>query len=170
MMSSSLYLGLMSGTSLDGVDAVLADFASARPTVLACVSLPYPDSLRSAVLALQPRGDNELDRAARLGRELAQLYAQAVHATLAAAGVSANQVAALGCHGQTVRHAPHAGYTIQLGDLALLAELTGVDTIGDFRRRDLAARVRRWCLLPIKPGLPTRPKRGRYSIWAASAT
>ncbi len=139
MMSSSLYLGLMSGTSLDGVDAVLADFASARPTVLACVSLPYPDSLRSAVLALQPRGDNELDRAARLGRELAQLYAQAVHATLAAAGVSANQVAALGCHGQTVRHAPHAGYTIQLGDLALLAELTGVDTIGDFRRRDLAA-------------------------------
>lgn len=137
--ASTLYLGLMSGTSLDGVDAVLADFAHAQPRVLAAASVSYPDDVRAAVLALQPSGDNELDRAAALAWRLAELYAQACQLALAQAGVSASQVAAVGCHGQTVRHAPHAHYTIQLGDLARLAELTGIDVVGDFRRRDLAA-------------------------------
>ena len=138
-MTQGFYLGLMSGTSLDGVDAVLADLSAAQPRVLACASLPYADALRAEILALQPVGDNELDRAARLAQQLARLYAEVCQLALAQAGVSAAQVVAVGCHGQTVRHAPQAGYTVQLADLALLAELTGIDVVGDFRRRDLAA-------------------------------
>ncbi|WP_333584004.1 anhydro-N-acetylmuramic acid kinase, partial [Rivihabitans pingtungensis] len=74
-MTQGFYLGLMSGTSLDGVDAVLADLSAAQPRVLACASLPYADALRAEILALQPVGDNELDRAARLAQQLARLYA-----------------------------------------------------------------------------------------------
>lgn len=139
MNASALYLGLMSGTSLDGVDAVLADLSATQPRVLASASLPYSDALRADILALQPVGNNELDRAARLALVLARLYAEVCQLALAQAGVCATQVAAVGCHGQTVRHAPQAGYTVQLADLALLAELTGIDVVGDFRRRDLAA-------------------------------
>lgn len=161
-MTQGFYLGLMSGTSLDGVDAVLADLSAAQPRVLACASLPYADALRAEILALQPVGDNELDRAARLAQQLARLYAEVCQLALAQAGVSAAQVVAVGCHGQTVRHAPQAGYTVQLADLALLAELTGIDVVGDFRRRDLAAggQARRWCRQRIRPGLATRTKRG----------
>ncbi|MEG0044321.1 MAG: anhydro-N-acetylmuramic acid kinase, partial [Massilia sp.] len=133
-------MGLMSGTSLDGVDAVLAEFdAEGVLRVSADYFLPFDVAVREAILALQPCADNELDRAARLGNTLARHYAQAVAALLRAAGVDAGSVVAIGCHGQTIRHVPHAGYTLQIGNGALLAELSGIDVACDFRSRDVAA-------------------------------
>ncbi|MCD5363691.1 anhydro-N-acetylmuramic acid kinase [Chromobacterium aquaticum] len=133
-------IGLMSGTSLDGVDAVLVRFdEQGAPSVEADHFLAYPPRLREQALALQARGDNELDRAARLANELAELYAQAVNGLLAAQALAPADIAAVACHGQTIRHAPDAGYTWQAGNMARLAELTGIDVIADFRSRDLAA-------------------------------
>lgn len=130
----------MSGTSLDGVDAVLAKFSkSGQPTVLAHASLPYSDEIRSSLLDLQSPGFNELARAASMASRLTRLYADVVYSILERAHTSPADVAAIGCHGQTIRHEPNAGYTIQLANLALLAELTTIDTVGDFRGRDIAA-------------------------------
>jgi len=137
---SPLYIGLMSGTSTDGVDAVLAAFPpSASPSLIAQTSIPMPPELRSEFLALNSTGDNELTRAARAGNELAHLYAQGCRQLLSDAGVTAAQVRAIGAHGQTVRHDPEGGYTIQINSPALLAELTGIDVVADFRSRDVAA-------------------------------
>ncbi|AUH53609.1 anhydro-N-acetylmuramic acid kinase [Chromobacterium sp. ATCC 53434] len=137
---SDLYIGMMSGTSLDGVDAALVRFdAAGRPELLADHALPYPDEVRAEILALQPRGDDELDRGARLGNRLAEIYARAGRELLEKAGRRPGDIRAVACHGQTVRHAPHAGYTIQIGNMARLAELAGIDVIADFRSRDVAA-------------------------------
>ncbi len=137
-MSRELYLGLMSGTSLDGVDAVLLD-ATAVPRVLASAHQPFDEPLRRELLALNTPGENEVDRAARLGNELARRYAAAVAELLRRSGKSADDVRAIGCHGQTVRHRPDRGYTVQIGNAALLAELTGIAVVADFRARDVAA-------------------------------
>ena len=134
------YIGLMSGTSLDGVDAVLLEMnAQGKPQVVEDSSLPFPDAVREQVLQLQAIGHNELDLAARLGNALARLYAEVVAQLLATAALPASAIRAIGCHGQTIRHAPQAGYTLQIGNHALLAELSGIDVIGDFRSRDVAA-------------------------------
>jgi anhydro-N-acetylmuramic acid kinase len=149
--TQGLYIGLMSGTSLDGVDAVLADFdAAAAPDtppqpgrVLGHVSQPFEPALRQALLALNASGPDELHRAALAGNALARAYAQAVQALLAQCNVSATAVRAIGAHGQTVRHQPQVvdgtGYTLQLNQPALLAELTGIEVVADFRSRDIAA-------------------------------
>ena len=137
--ASGYYIGLMSGTSMDGVDAVLAGFSGATPQALAHAACPYPATLRTALLALQTPGHDEITRSQLLALELAQLYAEAVEAVLRKAGLAAGQIAAVGCHGQTVRHAPHAGYTVQLNAPARLAELCGIDVVADFRSRDIAA-------------------------------
>ncbi len=136
-LQSSLYVGVMSGTSLDGVDAVLADTSTGVPRLLGSHYQAYPTALRGELLALHTAGDNELHRAAVLANVLAEQYAQTVVALLAANGNP--RVAAIGCHGQTIRHQPQAGYTIQLVNGALLAERTGISTIIDFRSRDIAA-------------------------------
>lgn len=134
------FIGLMSGTSLDGVDAVVAAFdEQGRMTVVADHAVDFPDAVRDAVLALQTIGSDELRRSARLAQQLAGLYAEAAHGALDAAGLPRDRVRAIGCHGQTIRHAPEDGYTLQIGNLALLAELTGIDVAGDFRSRDVAA-------------------------------
>ena len=139
-MSASHYIGLMSGTSLDGVDAVLARFdASGKPTVLARAACAFEPSLRDAFFALNTSGPDELARAALAANRLAKLYASLVEQTLNHAKLSARQVAAIGAHGQTVRHQPNLGYTIQLNAPALLAELTGIAVVADFRSRDVAA-------------------------------
>ncbi len=136
----ALYIGLMSGTSMDGIDAVLAAFPATRPArILASVSTQLPDALRTEFLQLNSPGPNELARAAQAGNELAALYAKACLALLDQAGLSASRIRAVGAHGQTVRHEPGAGYTIQLNSPALLAELTGIDVVADFRSRDVAA-------------------------------
>jgi anhydro-N-acetylmuramic acid kinase len=143
-----LYVGLMSGSSLDGLDAVLADIDD-RDGGLHCAvrahrHAPLPDGLRQALLALNRRGDDELHRAALATRALVGLAADTVAALLAAAGVAAAEVRAIGSHGQTVRHRPPAPgvaqpYTVQLDDGAALAEAAGIDVVCDLRRRDLAA-------------------------------
>jgi anhydro-N-acetylmuramic acid kinase len=131
----------MSGTSLDGVDAVLAQFPQQNsvPHLLGTHYLPYSHELRMRLLALhQPQAD-ELHLAYIMAQELAGIYAQSVHALLEKTATAPNRVAAIGCHGQTVRHRPEAGYTVQLVNGARLAELTGLTSIVDFRSRDIAA-------------------------------
>ena len=143
-------VGLMSGTSLDGVDAVLAEIDASRFACIAHHYRPFAASMREELLALQTPGPNELDRAALLGQRLATEYAAASHELLekVSRGGTAYSVQAIGCHGQTIRHAPASGYTIQLNNPALLAELTGLTVVADFRSRDIAARGQGAPLVP----------------------
>ena len=136
----------MSGTSLDGIDGVLVDFtptAEARLRVLAHRRGPLPAALKAELLALNRSSADEIHRGALAANALARSYADVVAALLAAAPVSAGEVVAIGCHGQTVRHRPGefdgVGYSIQLNAPALLAEWTGIDVVADFRSRDVAA-------------------------------
>ena len=129
----------MSGTSLDGVDAVLVDFQSSPWRLIASHSLAYPAEIRVEALALNDRGENELERVALLGLALSRLYADAAQALLESAGVDPGAVTAIGCHGQTVRHRPDHGYTTQVVNGAVLAERCGICTVCDFRSRDIAA-------------------------------
>lgn len=139
-MDSQLYIGLMSGTSMDGVDAVLVRMNGNRWLAAeAHAFTPYPGRLKQDLLALQNAGFNELHNSMMLAQELSRLYAETVHQLLDKTQLHADRITAIGCHGQTVRHAPESGYSIQLGNLPLLAELTGITTVGDFRSRDLAA-------------------------------
>ncbi len=128
----------MSGTSLDGVDAVLADLSSS-PRLIASCHEPFPKALRDRLLALNSPGNDELERSAVAANELSRLYAEAISKLLGDSAVAASRIAAIGCHGQTVRHNPGNGYTIQLVNGALLAELTGIAVVCDFRSRDIAA-------------------------------
>jgi len=138
--SAALYIGLMSGTSVDGVDGVLVRLGDTQaPQVLSSASLPMPENLRRELLALNRSGDDELARASLAANALARLYAQAVSGLLQDAGLHARDVTAIGAHGQTVRHRPDIGYTVQLNAPALLAELSGIDVVADFRSRDVAA-------------------------------
>ncbi|HEX8740856.1 MAG TPA: anhydro-N-acetylmuramic acid kinase [Casimicrobiaceae bacterium] len=137
-----LYAGVMSGTSLDGVDAVVADFAPA--TGAACRSLgaahvPYPTMLRDELLALQTPGNNELARLGAAANVLAELYADAIGNAVAAAKVAVTDVRAAGVHGQTLRHRPDRGFTFQLNNPARVVERSGVAVVADFRSRDVAA-------------------------------
>lgn len=129
----------MSGTSLDGVDAALVKFSGAVPSILATAYRPYPGDLREQILSLHQDQRNELHLALVLANQLAQVYAQAVRAVLDQGAVSASAILALGCHGQTVRHQPGHGYSLQLNNPALLAELSGIAVVADFRSRDIAA-------------------------------
>ena len=135
----TLVAGLMSGTSLDGIDAVLVDFSTDRPQTRATFWTPYSDEIRRLAIDLQAAQHDELRSAALLANDLARSYATAVKDLLAGAGVAPEQVAAIGCHGQTIRHRPDAGYSIQLNNPALLAELAGIAVVADFRSRDIAA-------------------------------
>ncbi|SDK49194.1 anhydro-N-acetylmuramic acid kinase [Microbulbifer yueqingensis] len=140
-----LYVGLMSGTSVDCIDAVLVDFSeenSPRPHILATLGHPIPGALRDAILALCAPGPSELDRAGQLDSQLGRLFAEATLALLERAGITPEQVTAIGSHGQTVRHRPPGTvahpFTMQLGDPNTIATLSGIATVADFRRRDMA--------------------------------
>jgi anhydro-N-acetylmuramic acid kinase len=135
----SLFIGLMSGTSLDGVDGVLVEFRAGAARTMAAHHVPYPAALLNALRVLQAASDNELEREALAGNGIAQVYAQCVAALLERSGMQAAQVRAIGAHGQTIRHRPELGFTRQTINGALLAELTGIDAIVDFRSRDVAA-------------------------------
>ena len=139
-MPAELFIGLMSGTSLDGVDGVLADFSDGKLRVVAHESAPFDAPLRAELLALNTAGENELHRAALAANAVMRAYAQVVSRLLPRAE---GRVMAIGAHGQTVRHRPQefdgTGYTMQLCNGALLAELTGIDVACDFRSRDVAA-------------------------------
>jgi anhydro-N-acetylmuramic acid kinase len=131
----------MSGTSLDGIDAALVDLGNSPPSLLHAFYLPYGEELRIRLQDLHHAGHNEIHRAAVLGNELAEHYSEAVTGLLGGTRLERQDIAAIGCHGQTIRHNPlqGKGYTIQLCNSALLAELTGITVVGDFRSRDIAA-------------------------------
>jgi anhydro-N-acetylmuramic acid kinase len=135
----SLFIGLMSGTSLDGVDGVLVEFWAGAARTMATHHIAYPPALLDDLRALQAPGSNELEREALAGIGVARVYAACVAALLEQSGMQAADVRALGAHGQTIRHRPELGFTRQTIDGALLAELTGIDAIVDFRSRDVAA-------------------------------
>lgn len=142
MSQPELYIGLMSGTSADAIDAVLADLTDI-PQLLAHHSLALPIKIRDQIHAISLPGDNEIDRMGALDAELGNLFSQTTLELLAQARINAAQVTAIGSHGQTIRHRPPRSYegtfTLQIGDPNLIAELTGVTTVADFRRRDMAA-------------------------------
>ncbi|HFB3023312.1 TPA: anhydro-N-acetylmuramic acid kinase, partial [Neisseria gonorrhoeae] len=139
-METQLYIGIMSGTSMDGADAVLVRMDGGKWLgAEGHAFTPYPDRLRRKLLDLQDTGTDELHRSRMLSQELSRLYAQTAAELLCSQNLAPCDITALGCHGQTVRHAPEHGYSIQLADLPLLAELTRIFTVGDFRSRDLAA-------------------------------
>lgn len=134
-----LVIGLMSGTSVDGVDGVLAEYGARHFRTLGFASAPMPDTLRDGLQGLQRSGPDELERAARAGLALAEMYAQVTRTLIAEASLSTRQIAAIGAHGQTVRHRPEQGYSIQLLNAARLAELTHIPVVSDLRSADLAA-------------------------------
>jgi anhydro-N-acetylmuramic acid kinase len=133
----------MSGTSLDGVDGVIFDFSGQSPLVTAFSNAAFPVELRAELLALNSAGVNELHRAALAANRLTRVCANVVSQLLAIANLKTSDIAAIGAHGQTVRHRPGefdgTGYTLQLNNPALLAELTQIDVVADFRSRDVAA-------------------------------
>jgi len=139
MPARDLFIGLMSGTSLDGVDAVLADLSDTRPLLRGHAHHEFAPELRAELLRLNAPGDNELHRASVAAQHLARSYASVVEDLLLHAELEPAQVRAIGAHGQTVRHRPDAGYTLQLNAPATLAELVGIDVVADFRSRDVAA-------------------------------
>ncbi len=138
MIPGTLFIGVMSGTSLDGADALLVGF-DPQPAVLAFASIPYPESLRVRLLGLHENAPGELEQAALAANECTRIYAAAISELLDRTGIRAADVAAIGSHGQTVRHRPDLGFTLQLQNPALLTELTGITVVADFRSRDVAA-------------------------------
>lgn len=139
-MGKELYLGIMSGTSLDGVDTVIMDFSDTRPQMVACGFTPMPDDLRQSLSALCLRGEATLLELGELDNRLGRLYAKSAQDVLQSSGVSARDIRAIGCHGQTIWHSPQGDYpfTMQIGDANIIAALTGITTVADFRRKDMA--------------------------------
>lgn len=132
------YIGVMSGTSLDGLDIALIE-QDEQTTLLAAHYIPMPTALRADLLALCASGPDEIARAALAENSWVRLAAQGIGELLEREAISASSIRAIGSHGQTVRHEPQLGFTVQIGNPALLAELTGIDVVADFRRRDVAA-------------------------------
>ena len=138
--ADGIYFGLMSGTSMDGVDGVAVRFADGKPPeVLAEAFVSFSAGMREALFALQQPGENEIEREALAANALATRYTVCCHELLRGSHLSAEEVRAIGVHGQTVRHRPEKGYTRQINNPALLAEMTHIDVVADFRSRDVAA-------------------------------
>jgi len=139
---AGLYIGLISGTSMDGVDAVLAEFGEQRVRLAATLTCPYPDALRAAIerVSRQPQ-QCSLDELGVLDRRVGTCFRDAALALLRDAGAAPRSVTAIGSHGQTLRHRPdlEAPYSMQIGDPATIALGTGITTVADFRRADIAA-------------------------------
>lgn len=140
MADSAYYIGIMSGTSLDGVDVVLVDFAHSTPVLIDSLLVPYPVELRSDLAQLSQPGANEIEQLGVIEADLAVCYANTVQQLLTQCGLQPHQIEAIGCHGQTIRHRPLARhpFSYQIGDMHRLAALTGIRVIGDFRRKDIA--------------------------------
>ncbi|MGH8439053.1 MAG: anhydro-N-acetylmuramic acid kinase [Pseudomonas sp.] len=134
----ALYLGVMSGTSLDGLDIALIEQEQST-RLLATHYIPMPASLRQDLLDLCASGPDEIARAALAEAQWVTLAAQGIEHLLAAKNLKPTDIRAIGSHGQTIRHEPARGFTVQIGNPALLAELSGICVVGDFRRRDVAA-------------------------------
>ncbi|MEP4149598.1 MAG: anhydro-N-acetylmuramic acid kinase [Halioglobus sp.] len=145
-MSEGLFIGLMSGTSVDGVDCALVDINATRVKLLQTLQIDIPAAMREQVATLSHSGPGEIEQLGVLDRKLGTLFARASLALLESAGKKSNEITAIGSHGQTIRHRPPSGghsheqsFTLQIGDPNTIAELTGIMTVADFRRRDMAA-------------------------------
>ena len=138
-MKPELFIGALSGTSIDGIDVALVSFAP-QPALLASHTLPYPEVLRRELLGLCTPGEGEIDRLGRADVLAGRCFAQAVNELRAQAALPADAICAIGSHGQTVRHRPGgaAPFTLQIGDPNVIAALTGIPVVADFRRKDLA--------------------------------
>lgn len=132
------FIGLMSGTSADGIDAVLVDFSDKQPTLIANLYTAFSPTLRKKILALCQPGPDEINRLGELDVILGNTFADSVNTLLKNHNISPDIVRAIGSHGQTVRHLPHKHFTLQIGDPNIIAAKTGITTIADFRRRDVA--------------------------------
>ena len=139
MLLIDRYIGLMSGTSVDGIDAVVADFSEDKVRTIGHVHVPFASALRAQLQALMQSGADEIERAGDASVALAHVYADAVVQLLRKTNLNANDIAAIGAHGQTIRHRPERGFTTQLNAPAHLSELTGIAVVADFRSRDVAA-------------------------------
>ncbi|ABR73637.1 anhydro-N-acetylmuramic acid kinase [Actinobacillus succinogenes] len=137
---NNYYLGMMSGTSLDGVDLALVDFNHDTARIVAVGFMPMPENLRQKLTALLHEGHSSLQNLGEIDHQLGLLYAQSANQFLAEHTVSAEQVRAIGCHGQTIWHSPHGDFpfSMQIGDMNLVAAQTGIAVVADFRRKDMA--------------------------------
>jgi anhydro-N-acetylmuramic acid kinase len=145
-MPDALYIGLMSGTSMDAIDAALLRSSDASLTLLATHQHPIDDQTRQRIAAISHPGEDEIERLGVLDRDLGSLFSGAALALLDHSGTPSSEVRAIGSHGQTIRHRPPSGraddapgFTLQIGDPNTIAEMTGITTVADFRRRDVAA-------------------------------
>lgn len=144
-MVTELFIGLMSGTSLDGVDVALVEFSQQSLDGRPCCNLvatgfsAYDITVRADLLKLHSTSVNELEHGVLMANRLAVLYAGAIKQLLDNHNIDPKKITAIGCHGQTIRHRPELGFTVQIANAALLAELSGIDVIADFRSRDIAA-------------------------------
>lgn len=140
-MADDLYIGLISGTSLDGIDAALVRFENEQPSVLETVCLPLPANLKDEIKSLINPTTNEINRLMALDVQLGKYFSKSVKQLLDQAKIKNNDIVAIGSHGQTIRHLPTAEYpsTLQITDANIIAEVTGITTVADFRRRDMAA-------------------------------
>lgn len=136
-----LFIGLMSGTSVDGIDAALVDFSGSRPALVGHCFQAWPERIRDELKKLSSPGENEIERLGQADIAVANQFADAVSELLRQTGVDASRIGAIGSHGQTIRHRPDAAqpFTLQIGDPNQLAEKTGITVVADFRRRDMAA-------------------------------
>lgn len=137
-----LYIGLMSGTSVDGIDAALVAIDdTGAPRLLATHQHAFPNNIRAEIQALMQPGENEIDREGMLDMRLGELFADAARALLRISDKQAREIRAIGSHGQTIRHRPRAEYpfTRQIGNPSVIAERAGITTVADFRARDMAA-------------------------------
>ena len=140
MPKNERYIGLMSGTSLDAIDAALLDFTNDKPTLIATHQHKIPADLRQDIVNLCYPGDNAIQRLGETDVKLGRLFSESVIALLQSTTFKSNDICAIGSHGQTIRHVPNATYrfTLQIGDPNIIAAETGITTVADFRRRDMA--------------------------------
>jgi anhydro-N-acetylmuramic acid kinase len=166
--ASALYLGLISGTSADSIDAALVSFSRGMPQLQAAHTHPWPPALRERMLALaQDEATLDLDAFGRLDVEIGHHFAEAVLQLLKQSGTPAHAVRAVGSHGQTIRHRPTGEYpfTLQIGDPCIIAERCGIDVVADFRRADMAAGGQGAPLLPaLHAMLLARPGHARVVL------
>jgi anhydro-N-acetylmuramic acid kinase len=165
--TDGLYLGLISGTSADGIDAALVRFDEGRPSLVAGLTHPWDDTLRRRILAVAQDEDRlALDDYGRLDVAVAHAFTDAAQAVLERARVSSTAVKAIGSHGQTIRHRPDGPlpFTLQIGDPSVIAERSGIDTIADFRRADVAAGGQGAPLVPAFHATVLRPPNGARAV------
>src|SRR5579872_6426388 len=132
---NELYIGLMSGTSADGIDAALVDFSEAKPKIIATHYMPYAPALREKIHGLCQPGENEIHRLGELDILLGKEFAQAANYLLKQQSLTPAAIKAIGSHGQTIRHFPNHPYrfTVQIGDPNTIAAETNITTVADFR-------------------------------------